>query len=126
MEEELLYFQNPANRDIIDRGDERIYRSKFQGIQFELHTPLDFDLDTYSLEVGTVPDSRLSILINIPGSIVRDQTEYLVNIPRLTGSLAQYNWTLINEKLATNESFMTSEEFTFSSMFTSLIYQKQK
>ena len=122
----VSYFQNPANRDIIDRGDERIYRSKFQGIQFELHTPLDFDLDTYSLEVGTVPDSRLSILINIPGSIVRDQTEYLVNIPRLTGSLAQYNWTLINEKPATNESFMTSEEFTFSSMFTSLIYQKQK
>ncbi len=110
------YFNNPANRDTDLRG-------KMKGITFNLQVENgEFPIPPITAE--TIPSTKYKVHIDIPGSIVKEQTEYLVNIPRLTAALGQYGWKLITEIPANTETFMTESEYIFSSLFTSLVYQK--
>jgi len=99
--------------------DNRLYieansvkRANFQMIQFELRPP--------SREV-----SSEHIFVNIPDSIVTNQIEYLTDISKLTNQLSQIGLKTVSETRANRESFMTNEEMIYSTLFMSIILQRE-
>lgn len=115
----INFFNNPQNCTI----DNTLLRSNFRMITFDLETN-GAPTEIPQLTENSPIDPRYQIKVNIPGSIVQNQTEYLVNIPKLTSALSKIGVHLVSENSATSEKFMTKEELAFTSMFTSLIYQR--
>ena len=107
------YMVKPGGKLIIYTIDGRKVVEYFQNVN---NRPIDGI--TFKLEGNRV-------FIDIPNTIVQNQTEYLVDIPRLTAALSS-EWTLIHESSSTNEVFLTPSEAQFSSLFTGLIFQKLK
>ena len=101
------YFNNLQNRTNYNN----VLRSRFEMIQFELRPPLP-----------SVPVEN--IYIDIPGTIVRHQVEYLTDLPELRRLFGTIGLELISESRANKEKFMTREELTFSSFFTSILYRR--
>lgn len=62
--------------------------------------------------------------IDIRGSIVQDQTEWLVKLDDLTLRLAKYGFDLVDQERADKEKFLTEEEITMTQMYSSGMYVK--
>lgn len=103
------YFNNPQNYVSYNN----VRRSRFQMIQFEMRPPLP-----------NIPVEN--IYIDIPGTIVRQQTEYLTDLQELRRLLESIGLTLVAESRADKERFMTQEELVFSSFFSSILYHRTR
>ena len=75
--------------------------------------------------------SNNQVFINIPNSIVENQTEYLTNIPELQSLLRKsmlgnktLNVNVVEEWITNKEKFLTSEELQFSRMFTAFVLKR--
>lgn len=66
------------------------------------------------------------VFINIPGSIVQNQTEYLVDLPDLLKKLKEIGLDLIFQARADKETFMTDEERTYSSLYSSISLRRTR
>ncbi|AYV86072.1 MAG: hypothetical protein Solivirus4_33, partial [Solivirus sp.] len=65
------------------------------------------------------------ILIDIPGSIVKNQKEYVTNLSGLVGLFQQQGYsTLLPLTITDEETFLTDEEIQFTKMFSYAIQQK--
>jgi len=100
------YFNKTENYKMING----IKRGNFEKITFELRPP----------------ENSPTVFVNIPDSIVTNQTEFLTNLPLLFEYLSKtpLNLELLSNKRAIDEKFMTEEEVIFSSFFTSSILQR--
>ena len=77
------------------------------------------------IDFNKISDKK--IYVNIPNTIVENQTEYITDIPFLDTLLKNTdNLTLekITEKIANKETFMTDEELAYSSLFTTIVYKR--
>lgn len=101
------YFNNSQNYTSYNN----VRRSRFELIQFELRPPLP-----------TVPVEN--VYIDIPGSIVQKQVEYLTDLQELKRLFETIGLSRVLESRATKEKFMTQEEVVFSSFFTSILYRR--
>lgn len=118
------YFNDENNRQVRKENGQTILISRFRMIEFEMRIQEPGTLPIPQINEGTPPDPNYKVYIHIPGKIVQKQVEYLVNIPRLTASLARQCWTLSLERPANTETFLTPEEAIFTSFFVGLVYQK--
>jgi hypothetical protein len=107
------YVQNlfEDNRYYVEANGTR--RSNFQNIQFELRP-----------STKEIPTQH--IFVNIPDTIVTNQIEYLTNLPDLKQLFSKAGLRLISESRATKEAFLTNEEILYSSLFTSIVFQREQ
>lgn len=118
----LEYFNNPLNRTVVKTDQGYEYRSNFKQIQFSLICPTE---QLPLLTAETPCNEQYQVKINIEGTIVKEQTEYLVNLKRLDLSLTtQAKMIRIHQERVDQELFLNDEEYLFSRLFTTLVYQK--
>lgn len=65
-----------------------------------------------------------TVKIHIPGSIVENQTEYLVDIPCLIQCLTEVGYTLIAQGVADKETFLNKEELYYTRLYSWLVLRK--
>lgn len=67
-----------------------------------------------------------TVFINIPGSIVQNQIEYLVDLPELIRRLKEIGVDLVSQTRADKETFMTNEERVYSSLYSSVYLRRTR
>lgn len=102
----LEYFNNPRNYIEIN------------GVKKAQMDLIDFQL----VPTGGFP----KVFVNIPNSIVQNQTEYLTNVPELQKLLEQtpIGMALISEHRANQEMFLLPEEIQYSQLFTAFVMKR--
>lgn len=101
------FFQTPALATTIND----VSRARFKQIDFELRPPTD-----------DVPVEH--VYVDIPDSIVRHQTEFLVDLDAIGRDLEAMDADMVAKTPATAERLMTTEERHYSSLFVSVIYRR--
>lgn len=65
-----------------------------------------------------------TVYIDIPGSIVKEQTEYLTDLDLLDDGLMKIGFTKLFKITANKEKMMTKEELIYSSLYSGAVYKK--
>jgi len=65
-----------------------------------------------------------SVFVNIPNSIVKNQTEYMPDLNLLTQIMEKNGFRLILYKDINEEFFLNNEERVYTSMFSSIVYER--
>lgn len=98
----VIEFFNTPGKSIADGN---IYKAYFTMIDFQLRLPYE-------------------IYVNIPNSIVRNQTEWLTNLSGLIELLKRTGVELIKEEPSDSSDVMTEEERDYGRLFTGIVARR--